>query len=172
MTLHTVPSDRDVRTRLNGLRARGWGAWRADWGGGGGEQWTEKESFQQYWHLYVLPIVHYRMTRTAKSDRDVRTRLTGFRAIGWGAWSADWGGGQWTEKESFQQDWHLYVLPLVHYRMTRTANSDRDVRTRLTGFRAIGWGAWSADWGGGGGKGKRKKSFQAGWTFYFFPPRN
>jgi hypothetical protein len=53
---------------------------RGLWGGGVGKQWTEKESFQQYWHLYVLLLVHYRMTlRTAKSDRDVRTRLTGFR---------------------------------------------------------------------------------------------
>jgi hypothetical protein len=32
-----------------------------------------------YWHLYVLGRLHYRMTlRTAKSDRDVRTRLIAF----------------------------------------------------------------------------------------------
>jgi hypothetical protein len=82
-----------------------------------------------------LKELHYRMTlRTVPSDRDVRTRLTGFRvdlgtryvticvvslslqegvggsALGWGAWSVDCGGGgvgkQWTEKESFQQDFY------------------------------------------------------------------
>jgi hypothetical protein len=36
------------------------------------------------WHLYVLGRVHYRMTlRTAKSDRDVITRSTGFSRWPW-----------------------------------------------------------------------------------------
>jgi hypothetical protein len=35
---------------------------------------------RSFWHLYVLALVHYRMTlRTAKSDRDIRTCSTGFR---------------------------------------------------------------------------------------------
>jgi hypothetical protein len=82
MTLRTVPSDRDVRTRLTGFRvdletryvticvvslslqegvgesALGWGAWSADCGGGGrgvGKQWTEKESFQQdFYNRYKI----------------------------------------------------------------------------------------------------------------------
>jgi hypothetical protein len=34
----------------------------------------------QVWHLYVLGLLHYRITlRTVPSDRDVRTRSTGFR---------------------------------------------------------------------------------------------
>jgi hypothetical protein len=40
---------------------------------------TIRNSFTS-WHLYVLGRLHYRMTlQTAKSDRDVRTRSTGFR---------------------------------------------------------------------------------------------
>jgi hypothetical protein len=53
-----------------------------------------------------------------KSDRDVRTRSTGF--------CVDLGTRYVTI---------CSVLGLVHYRMTlRTAKSDRDVRTRSTGF--------------------------------------
>jgi hypothetical protein len=72
MTLRTEPSDRDVRNRLaasrvdlgtryvtvcvvsfvvgrSGGSAIRWGAWSAGCGGRGvGKQWTEKESFQQY----------------------------------------------------------------------------------------------------------------------------
>jgi hypothetical protein len=78
----------------------------------------------------------------------------------------------------------------LHYRTTlRTVPSDRDVRIRLTGFRvdlgtryvtvcvvslsrcrkewgesALGWGAWSADCGGGGGREtvNRKRKLSAG----------
>jgi hypothetical protein len=73
MTLGTVPSDRDVRARSTAFRvdlgtryvticvvsrllqegvggsALGWGAWSADCGVIG-KQWTEKESFQQYFY--------------------------------------------------------------------------------------------------------------------------
>jgi hypothetical protein len=90
MTLRTAPSDRDVRTRLAAFRVdlgkryvivcvvslvagrsggkRGndnkrytmWRMERGLWGGGVGKQWTEKESFQQYFYnrYKILHICH------------------------------------------------------------------------------------------------------------------
>jgi hypothetical protein len=41
---------------------------------------TDENSLTCFWHLYIKGGLHYRMTlRTVSSDRDIRTRLTGFR---------------------------------------------------------------------------------------------